>query len=324
MSRICIVGSSGFIGRNLVKKLSEEKDKQVVCFYNTRPLDITADNISSCQVDIMDEDSLQENIPAHSLVIHLASQISFKKKDIASMYSVNVEGTRNVVQACLKKGVERLVYVGAAAVYGTYTRPILINENSPFRKDKTNPYAYTKVLAEEEIRKGEKHGLDVVVLHPSTVYGEGDYTLNSGALISYINKSNFVICPPGGTSAVGMRDLMRAIHLALYKARRGSNYIISAYNFTYQELFNKISVVLQKTPRIFVLPPASVLPLKYAALIAENISSFMTSSALMEESFRFKFFDSSLARSDLGWNPQYIFEEVLQNAIKFYRDNNLL
>ena len=87
--------------------------------------------------------------------------------------SINVDGSRNVIRAAVKAGIIRFIHMSSVSVYGRIP-DIRISEDQPFKKIR-DPYGDTKIDAEQQIRKyAEKNRIDLTVLRPTAVYGEGD------------------------------------------------------------------------------------------------------------------------------------------------------
>jgi dihydroflavonol-4-reductase len=129
-------------------------------------------------------------------VIHVAAMISYSPKDRDRMDKVNVEGTANVVNICQAKGVRKLGYVSSVAAVGRptvkgdtvrrYARRLSSTKASAGKnRPKNSFYGQTKYRAELEVWRGSAEGLDAVMVNPSLVLGEGDWTRSSTQLFKY-------------------------------------------------------------------------------------------------------------------------------------------
>ena len=127
-------------------------------------------------------------------VIHAAAIVSFIPKDRDRMEQINVEGTANVVNVCLKAGVRKLGYVSSVAAVGRpagkggkATERVLIGEDQKWEDSPNNSaYATTKYRAELDVWRGIAEGLNAVMVNPSVVLGAGDWNRSSLQLIKYV------------------------------------------------------------------------------------------------------------------------------------------
>ncbi|MFH1721840.1 MAG: NAD-dependent epimerase/dehydratase family protein [Candidatus Altiarchaeota archaeon] len=331
--KILVTGANGFIGANLTSLLLK-KGNEVIAF--SRPGQSPHPMLESQDVewrygDVCDKKSVENAISGCSQVYHLAAKVSFNQADYNNLYKVNVKGTRNVAEAARKAGVKRLVYTSACAVFGySKNAKALLNETSRPHLTESSPYAYTKNLGEAEVRKQIDEGLSAVIVNPATVYGAGDQKLVSGGLIKRITFGGVHFAPPGGTTTVSIGDVVEGHILAMKKGRDGESYILAAENLTYLELFNRIASVVGAKPVKYVLPRFTY-PFALAGVTAfSEIKSLMGSPPaimtpqILKETYSFKYYDSSKAKRELGWDPKKIFETAVEDAFNYYRIKDLI
>ena len=234
-----------------------------------------ADQITWHEGDILDIPSLEAAIQGEPHrrtgpidVIHAAAIVSFTPKDRVQMEKINVEGTANVVNACLKAGVRKLGYVSSVAALGRpaikgpkSTNPIIITEKQKWEDSPNNSqYAKTKYRAELDVWRGVAEGLDAVMVNPSVVLGVGDWTRSSLQLIKYAyDEKRFY--PEGLINYVDVLDVAEALyrlmehdHAAEPDAAR--RYILNAGTIPYKDLLHKLATVLSKRPPSVRVPPA--------------------------------------------------------------------
>lgn len=326
---IFVSGAAGFIGSNLIKRLRVEQNNIFVLVRNTAIE--SRENINVINGDVLDIGSFSEAMKTCDLVFHCAAFISFNKKNYKKAYQINVEGTRNVLEAAYQGGVSRFVHLSACAVLG-YTKnqdEVLDESRNPLLK-KNNIYAYTKALAEKEVLTYVEKGLNASIANIATVYGQGDRRLNSGASIKGIYEGRIKFIPPGGTSYVAVNDLVDGLLLLAEKGEPGERYIFCSENLLYHELLRRIAKTLDVKPPHFVLPEWNYLPFLLAGNILECFSSVsrndvnLLSSQIVKEVFSFKYFNSIKSRDKLGWSPQQSLEDAVKQAIKYYKENQLL
>ena len=326
--RVFLTGASGFIGANLARRLIAEGDQVKALFRpeSNHPF-LAGLPLEMVTADLVDEKSLVAAVAGCNYVFHCAGKISFRRNDYEELYRSNVLGTQYILAAALKVGVERFIYVSACAVFGSTPSAVeLIDESSNRKIAKSDVYATTKKLAEEEVRGYVMRGLPAVIANPCTVYGAGDKKLNSGTLIRSVWREPLAIVPPGGTSTVAIADLIEGLLLLLHQGIAGENYILANENLSYSELIGIImSVCGRKAPKLKI-PRFCQYPAVALAAASERfgVGNYLLSSQLARELFRYKYYSSLKARKELGWQPRETIAVAVSRAIDFYKYNGLL
>ena len=192
--KLLVIGGGGLIGSHTVDALLKEDVKEIIIYDNfvrgragniQKALEDERVSIYSAGGDILQSDILNEAMKDVDGVFHLAALWLLQCHEYPSTaFDVNVRGTFNVMDACVKNGVSRLVYSSSASVYGdSETEPM--DENHPFNNK--NFYGATKICGESMLRAyHHRYGLDYVGLRYMNVYGpRQDY---KGAYIAVIMK----------------------------------------------------------------------------------------------------------------------------------------
>jgi UDP-glucose 4-epimerase len=196
--RVLVVGGAGFIGSFVVKELLTHDVAEVVIFDNfTRG---TRDNIAGalqdprCRVfplggDVRDTDILDAAVAGADYVFHLAAMWLLHCKDFPrAAFHTNIEGTFNVLEACVRHKVKKLVYSSSASVYGDAVE-VPMTEDHPFRN--RNFYGATKIAGEAMCTAyNDRYGLPVVGLRYMNVYGPGQdqHAAYTGVIPIMLNK----------------------------------------------------------------------------------------------------------------------------------------
>ncbi len=177
---VLITGGSGFIGHSLVETLADEPgslERIVALDVRETPIDARRDGVTYLVGDIRDP-GLEKHIGEHDIdtVVHLAAIVNPGKGDTRAFeYSVDVEGTRNVLDACVKHGVRRVIVTSSGAAYGYYAdNPEWIHEDDAIRGNTTFAYSDHKRLVEEmlaEYRDAHPE-LEQLIFRPGTILGE--------------------------------------------------------------------------------------------------------------------------------------------------------
>ncbi|MFQ5479333.1 MAG: SDR family oxidoreductase [Candidatus Binatia bacterium] len=179
-SSVLVTGSSGYIGRQLIARLAGDRRRvRAIVAMDVRTV-AEADRLAGveyCTADVRDP-GVEEILRRYEIgtVVHLAAIVTPGGDDSADFeYSVDVLGTRNVIEACVNSGVAKLIVTSSGAAYGYHgDNPEWISETDALRGNDTFPYARHKRLVEEMLaRCREEHpDLGVLVFRPGTVLGE--------------------------------------------------------------------------------------------------------------------------------------------------------
>ena len=180
--KILVTGAAGLVGSELVKQLLE-KGYKVTAICHSTSLNITHPNLTAQQCDILDTAGLEEIMKGITHVYHCAAIISFEPKDKYRLLKINVEGTANVVNACLDAGVQKLVHVSSVAALGRIRNGEVVNEQMNWSEETSNSvYGKSKYLGELEVWRGIGEGLQALVVNPSIILGGNNWDNGSAAL----------------------------------------------------------------------------------------------------------------------------------------------
>jgi len=269
---IFVTGASGLVGSHLIQSLIE-KGLSVRALYRKNIPDFKgSEKVEWIKGDILDVDSLYEAMQGISQVYHCAAIVSFSPKQAATMLQANIEGTANVVNACIEHQIQKLVYVSSVAALGRIREDALVDENMNWTPETSNSiYGKSKYFAEMEVWRGMGEGLNVAIVNPVIILGAGDW--NKGS--SEIFKSAYDEFPwytKGVSGFVDVLDVIDTMQLLMQSEVKGQRYIISGANLPYQEVFTRIANAFNKRP-----PYKKVTPL-LAAIVwrLEAIKGFIT------------------------------------------------
>lgn len=225
--------------------------------------------------DILDPIGLNEALEGVDYVYHCAAIVSFAPGAAEKMLHSNVEGTANVVNACLTQKVKKLIFVSSVAALGRIRETEAIDESMHWTPETSNSvYGQSKYLAELEVWRAMEEGLPMAIVNPVIILGAGDW--NNGS--SGIFKSAYNEFPwyTGGMSGfVDVLDVVDAMQLLMESDITGQRYVLSADNLAYRSLFNSIATAFNKR-----LPTKKVTPL-LAGIVwrLEAIKGFFTRKA---------------------------------------------
>ena len=325
-SPVAVTGATGFIGTALLSELlSHGYRVHAITRQNPPAFNLSHNHLTWHQADLTDKDSMRNAISGCNAVCHCAGIISFARKDLPRLHHVNVEGTKTLIEACHKEDVKKFLLVSAAATIGCSKESNRsLNEEYMFEPHPSQTYAYTKKLAEDLVRRASGNGMDTVIVNPCTVYGPGDHSMNSGAIIRDVLQGRLRIAPPGGTTVVAVEDVAQGIRLALERGQNGERYLLANERMEFVDLLSTIADLVGVKPVRRKIPRLLYYPGMAAASILEGVLSSRVSREMISSLFQYKYYDASKAREELGWAPRVPFPEAVQRALEYYRENDLL
>lgn len=324
--RCLVTGASGFIGSNLVKALIK-KGYQVRALVrnDSNCLNLKNLNIETLYGDLLDYASLESALKGCTFLFHTAAHYSFWDASKDLIYKVNVDGTRNILNAALKTRVKKVVYTSTVGCIGISKNGTPGNEETPMDLSTlSNSYKHSKYLAEREAIKFFEGGLPVVIVNPSTPIGPGDIkpTPSGKIIVDFLNRKIPAYIETG-LNLIDVRDCAMGHILALEKGKPGERYILGNQNLSFREiLFLLEEITGLKAPRL-KLPYSFAL---IAAYVNELISDYITKSppkiplAGVRMAKYLMHFDSSKAVKELGL-PTNPIKKALEDAVIWYREN---
>ena len=245
MKRVLITGGTGFVGANLTAALLERGHDVRILRRQTSDLRALAGlEVPYAIGDVRDPGSLKAAVRSCDMVVHTAAIVKFWKARWTEQFSVNVEGTRNVVNACLSEGVTRLVHLSSIAALGHPQGKGTADENTPYNWVEGPSYKYSKRLAELEVLEGIRKGLNAVIVNPSVIIGERDIHFHGGSLLTNVKKGTTIFYIDGGMNVVYVGDVVKGIILAAEKGRTGERYILGGANMTTREVFARTAELI--------------------------------------------------------------------------------
>jgi nucleoside-diphosphate-sugar epimerase len=263
---IFLTGANGLIGSFVVRRCLEAGKRIRALRRPDSDLSLLSDvedRVEWVEGDVLDLPSLERALDGVTHVVHAAALVSFVPRDRARMRQVNVEGTANVVNACLSAGVRRFVHVSSVAALGRPNArrgtgpdvPVVITENQKWEESPMNSaYARSKYEAELEVWRGIAEGLAAVIVNPSVVLGEGDWARSSTALFKYVfDEKPFY--SEGTLNYVDARDVAEVIFQLLHSEVSGERFILNAGHTSYRTFFEQAAAALGKRAPGYAINP---------------------------------------------------------------------
>lgn len=243
---IFVTGASGLVGSHLIQSLLVKGKKVRALYRQSVPVFAGSDQCEWIKGDILDPIGLTEALEGVDYVYHCAAIVSFAPGAAAKMLQSNVEGTANVVNACLVQQIKKLIFVSSVAALGRIRENEAIDETMNWTPETSNSvYGQSKYLAELEVWRAMEEGLPMAIVNPVIILGAGDW--NNGS--SGIFKSAYNEFPwytKGMSGFVDVLDVVDAMQLLMESEVTGQRYVLSADNLYYRDLFNSIATAFKK------------------------------------------------------------------------------
>jgi dihydroflavonol-4-reductase len=320
-----VTGASGFIGSHLVRMLASRGELvRVLARPGSRVEILDGLDVERITGDLRDSSSLKSSLQAVQRVFHLAADYRLWSRNPREIYQSNVDGTRNLLWAARRAGVERLVYtstVGTIAVPGHSALP---NEETIARLDQMiGHYKRSKFLAEQEMMQAAREGFPVVVVNPTTPVGPGDWkpTPTGRIIVDFLNGRTPVYLD-SGLNVVAVEDVAEGHWLAAERGRAGERYLLGGDNMTLLEIFTILARFSERRVPRWRIPYALALAAAYADAAISRVTGREPRIPLegVRMARHMMFVDCSKAIRELGFHPGPA-KVALERAAQWYMDN---
>jgi len=328
---ILVTGASGIVGSQILQQLLNQGERVRILMRSDASLvidrvlkDVNAgrDRIEWIQGDLLDPVSISKAVEGCSVVYHCAALVSFDQKKAIDMQFVNVKGTANIVDSCLKHKVDTLCYISSTAAIGDEKINGKLSEESKWTTDKgRSAYSLSKRSAEFQVWRGREEGLNAVILNPAVVIGSGNWGQSSTTLITSCKKG-MLFYPPGGNGFVSASDVAKFAIASVEQKRFDGQYLLVSESLSFKSLFTLI------TKKFGSQQPKIKAP-NYLLRMAQGFMHFVESLGL--NIFSLSSENISSARRTVVYSNEralgtgFIFqsiEEAVQNAVTQYLDEH--
>lgn len=256
--KIFITGVTGYIGHKLLLAAIGKGYSVQALVRKQLPQLPLMQQVQYKAGDITDFDSVMKAMDGCDAVMHAAGMTRLWHKDRSVFYKVNVEGTRNVLNAACHHGVKRLVFTSTCAVLGPSANLPLV-ESDPRVTAFENDYEISKHCAEELVKEYSRKGLFAVIVCPARVYGNGLNT-DGNPITKLIERTlkRKLAFVPSAKNVLGnyafVDDVVEGHFLAMQKGLGGEKYILGGENLSYQQFFETIQQAANEKIRLIAVP----------------------------------------------------------------------
>ena len=255
-----LTGATGHLGSVLLERLGRE-DADIRVFVLPGEEKKIREGVQVVTGDICNEAELLPFFDRDGYdevtLIHAAAKITIMSGRDKSVRKTNVKGTRNVMRAAFKNGVDRVVYISSVHAIPEKEKPAVITETDKFSPDTVvGQYAKSKAEAAALVLQYAEHGLNVSLVQPSGIIGPGDPDGNNHSVRTLRAMASGAIptAIDGGYDFVDVRDVAEGIILCEKNGKAGECYILSGHYITIEEMLRIVKRIQGKTYRGVTLP----------------------------------------------------------------------
>lgn len=256
---VLVTGGTGLVGSHLLYALAADGEKIRALYRTAAKIDSVKElfewygdkgealfnKIEWVSGDITRIPSLEKAFDGVRTVYHTAAYISFDPKNEEKLLKANYEGTANIVNMCIAKGVPQLCYTSSiATISGNNT---ILDEENHWDASHSNVYATSKYLAEMEVWRGGQEGLKIAIVNPGVIFGPGNWRRGSGWFFTRL-ATGMRYFPPGGTGFIGVWDVVTAMRQLMDSGVYQQRFILVSENLSFKEVFDQIARELGVSP----------------------------------------------------------------------------
>ena len=321
-----VTGATGFIGASIVRELLKDGCQvRVLARPGSDRRNLEGLDVEIWEGDLSDRGSLIRGMAGCQTLFHAAADYRLWTRNPASMYEVNVGGTRTALAAALAAGLDKVVYTSSVGTLGNPGDGTPGNERTPVDfSQMVGDYKKSKFLAERAAEEFLAQGLPLVIVNPSTPVGPRDIkpTPTGKIIVDFLNRKMPAYLDTG-LNLLDVEDCARGHILAAQKGKIGEKYILGNQNLTLAAIFAMLSEITGlKAPRV-KLPYHPILWAAYAnqALSALTGKEPLIPLAGVQMAAKFMYFDPAKAVAELGL-PLTPVRESLERAVAWFRSHD--
>ncbi len=322
---ILVTGATGHIGNVLVRRLTQAKEKVRAFFWRGEDSSPLAGlDVELFAGDVLDKSSLLEAMDGVDTVYHLAGVISILPGHNPLVWRVNVEGTRNVLEAARRMRVKRLVYTSSIHALRRIPPGRVVDETLDY--DPENPYGEydrSKAVASLEVQKAAQDGLDAVIVCPTGVIGPYDFRGSEmGEVLRSAALGRLMFYVEGAYDFVDVRDVADGLIAAKEKGQRGESYILGGHKISVRELIDTVCRVTGKAIAGIKIPwPLAMLASRVAPLYYRLVKARPRFTPYSLEVLRSNAeISHSKATRELGFHPRPVYATIADTVRWFLEE----
>lgn len=327
---VLVTGATGFVGSAVARRLAEEGMRlRALVRPGSDRRNLQGLPAEPVEGDLDDPESLVRAVDGCEALFHVAADYRLWTRAPERMMHTNVEGTRAMIEAALRAGVERIVYTSSVAVLAVDASGMPADEDTPSGlEDMIGPYKRSKFLAEAAVGELVRmRGAPVVIVNPSTPIGPRDVKPTpTGRMVVEAASGRMPAFVDTGLNVAHVDDVAEGHLLAFRKGQTGERYILGGENLLLADILGEIAAIVgRRAPRIRV-PHAAIMPIAYAAeswcRVTGRGEPFATVDGVRMARKKM-YFSSSKAEAALGYRPRPA-RAALADAVAWFRENGYI
>ncbi len=261
LTMILVTGGTGLLGSHLLFDLLKRYDKvvatkrassniegvkKVFSYYtDEQTAQQMFDRIEWREADILNVGQLYDAMEGIDEVYHCAAIVSFTPREKEKVFKHNIEGTANMVNVSLERGIRKFVYASSVAAMGTNPDGVITEETYAVPDEKYSVYSKSKYYAELEVWRGQEEGLNVIIVNPSIILGPPvDWKKKMIGRMFYQVWEGMPVYIEGVVGYVDVRDVVKAMLMLSEREIYGERFIVSAENLSFYEIFSMVAEAL--------------------------------------------------------------------------------
>ncbi|MBS0239159.1 MAG: NAD-dependent epimerase/dehydratase family protein [Proteobacteria bacterium] len=324
-----LTGASGFVGSAVARRLIDEGfSVRALVRRTSNRANLRDIGLEVVEGDIRDGGLLAKAVQGARYVFHVAADYRLWAPDPEEIVATNTAGTRAVMEAALKAGVERVVYTSSVATLRLTGNGLPSNETMPLdAANAIGAYKRSKVLAERLVeRMVADDGLQAVIVNPSTPIGPRDVRPTpTGRIVVEAASGRMPAYVETGLNLVHVDDVADGHLAALKHGRIGERYILGGQDMTLGEMLTDIARLAGRRPPAIKLPRQMIYPIAYSAEAVARLTGrepFATVDGLRMAKYKM-FFSSAKAERELSYRARPA-TDALAEAYRWFRDAGYL
>ena len=327
MKPTLVTGANGHVGNNICRLLVQRGEPvRAMIRQSADPAALRGLDVEVVHGDILDLESTTRAAAGCRRVYHTAAGFLMWSRDPErDIIRPSVEGTRNVLQAAKRAGVERVVYVSTGGTIGFGTSPDAVRDETHRNTTPHTHYVKGKIAAEDEaFAFAAREKLDVVAINPGLILGPRFFKLSESVkqVADFVNQGAPIYFD-GGAGTVDVEDVAQGALLAMERGRSGERYLVSGDNVTVQELLTLAAEMTGLKPPSIRMP---VPLLRAMAAGMELVSRVTGSRPLLDRSMvdefgrRWGYFTCAKAERELGYTHRSA-RETMRRTVAWLIDH---
>jgi len=323
-----VTGATGFVGSHVTRQLvNAGQSVRVLVRPNSNLQALAGLHVEYFEGDLRDQKSLGRALKGIRRVFHVAADYRLWTPRPEEIYQINVEGTRNLLDAAGHSGVERIVYTSTVATIAVPRHGVLPNEGTQASLDEMiGHYKRSKFLAERVAVEAASAGMPVVIVNPTAPVGPWDWKPTpTGRIILDFLRGKMPAYVDTGLNVAPVEDIAEGHLLAAEKGRAGERYILGGRNMTLKQILDALSAITgRRAPRLR-LPHAIALAAGYADQLFSRLAGREPQIPVegVKMSRHRMFVQSDKAERELGYKPTSV-GAALERAVNWYQQHGYL